>query len=272
MRIDVYYADEAPRVIETAGESLLSSQTMAGARPLAGEGRQVVAVMLRPRCDLMCRGSGLAVELSCWTAPGRRCATGEVADFGRTSSVQVLDYHVVWSWEVLPASDAARVIALDVDGRERVRRLGGGLCDLTAFSVLERRLLGDSVCRSRPLHARVGLVLAALRRAHPDMDDDALGDLYGLGGGLLEYARQMSGASPESDSRAGADDGLSGLVERVRAAASGEELVGVCADAILDAGADLRMLLRACSSRGVGTEGLAEAWDEAEASLAFSSF
>jgi len=268
MRIDVYYADEAPRVIETSGESLLSSQTMAQAGALPGEGRQVVAVMLRPRVDLMCKGSGLSVELSCWTAPGGRSAAGEVADFGRTSAVQVLDYHVVWSWEVLPASEVARVVALDVDGRARVRRVGGRILDLTAFGLLEREVIGDSVARSMPLHGRVGRVHAALRQADPDLTDEAIGGLYGLGTHLYDYAQKMLGKPASGGARAGADDSLSDAVARLREASCFPDLVAACEEAILDHWADLRLLGRACSARGVSVEGLKEAWDEAEGNLA----
>ena len=270
MRIDVTYAGGAPRVIETAGESMLSGGTLeAAASP---HGRGVVAVMLRPRIDRMCEGRGLSVEVSCWTArSGEPCA--EVADFGHATRVPLLEYHVAWSWEVLPADEVARAVAVDIDDRHHVRRLGGELMDLTAFHQLERRLIPEGEARSSVLARRVGNVHAAVRRAYPDMDDAAIGDLYGLGSRLYDWAVRMAGSPGKGEggergakgSPGGVADSLAGVADAIGRASSWEEAVGVVYTAIADKGATLSALTRACEARGVATGDLRGLWDEARA-------
>jgi len=80
--------------------------------------------------------------------------------------------------------------------------------------------------------------------------------------GAVGWGRFARGA------RAGADDSLSDAVARLREASCFPDLVAACEEAILDHWADLRLLGRACSARGVSVEGLKEAWDEAEGNLA----
>ena len=251
-----------PRKYSTAG-------TMARHVVPADGGRPVTAVMLRPRVDLMCAGAGLRVELSCWCPPDGSGAERRVADFGHESRVGVLAYHVVWAWEVLPASEVDRVVALDIDGRVRVRRVDGELMDLTAYRLLEERILSEAEVRSRPLHTRVALVHEAVRRSHADMDDAAIGDLYGLGTRLIDYAQRMVAPTGEAGGREGSGAGgaLAGLVSRVGAAATHDDLVACCEEAMLDYGCDLGMLTRACSRAGVPAKGLARAWEDAREGL-----
>lgn len=104
MRIDVTYADRAPRVIETTGEALLSASTMAGAPEWRGANLPVTAAMMRPRTDLLMRdGFGLVVELCAWSAATdgwRDEAT--IADFGHETEAPRMQFHVFRVWEVLP--------------------------------------------------------------------------------------------------------------------------------------------------------------------------
>jgi hypothetical protein len=179
--------------------------------------------------------------------------------------VGVLSYHVVWAWEVLSASDVERVVALDIDGRVRVRRIDGDLMDLTAYRILEERLLSEAEVRSRPLHKRVALVHEAVRRSHAGMGEAEIGDAYGLGTRLIDYARRMvTPHEGDGDQKgSGASDGLAGLAARIGAATTHEELVACCEEAMLDLGCDFSMLRRACARAHVSVEGLDEAWAEA---------
>ena len=199
-----------------------------------------------------------------------------MADFGYATRVPLLEYHVAWSWEVLPAKEIARVIAVDIDDRNHVRRIGGAFIELTAFYQLERRLIPEGEARSSMHARRVGNVQAAVRRAHPDMDDAAIGDLYGLGPRLYDWAVRMAGSPGRGEGGDGGAKGgkgslggvagsLAGVADAVGRASSWEEVVGAVASAIANNGATLSALTRACESCGVATGDLRGLWDEASA-------
>ena len=78
-------------------------------------------MMLRPRLDRMCEGRG-SRSRSAVGLRGRGEPCTEVADFGYATRVPLLEHHVAWSWEVLPAKEIARVIAVDIDDRNHVRK------------------------------------------------------------------------------------------------------------------------------------------------------
>ena len=187
-----------------------------------------------------------------------------MTDYGYATRVPLLEYYVAWLWEVLPAKEIARVIAVDIDDRNHVRRIGGEFIDLTAFYQLERRLIPEGEARSSMLARRVGNVCAAVRRAHPDMNDTAIGELYGLGPRLYDWAVRMAGF-PDKGSLGGVAGSLAGVADAVGRASSWEEVVGAVASAIANDGATLSALTRACESCGVATGELRGLWDEASA-------
>ena len=290
MRIDVTYAGHAPRVIETGGESLVSSGTLSVGD---GEGLPVTAVMLRPRLDLLGRdGHGLAVEICGWsTATYAGGAEGRLDDLGGSWEVPLLSFHVFRLWEVLPAGELDDVVAIDIDDRMHVARVGGDLVDLTAFEVLERELLSAAEVSAMPLHKRVWLVHDRARRASPGTTDEEVGARYGLGTRLIDWARGVEGTmgdagvargplgrgdarAPEAPAQAaavpvgsGVDDGLSDLVAELAAATGADELRRVVERAILDVGVSLTEAEKACARRGVGVPLLERVWREAEDEL-----
>ena len=272
MRIDVTYAGRAPRVIETGGESLISSGTLSQG---GGEGVPVTAVMLRPRLDLLSRdGHGLAVEVCGWsTATFAGGAEGRLADLGG-------------SWEVPPAAELADVVAIDIDDRMHVMRVAGDLVDLTAFEVLERELLSAAEVSAMPLHKRVYLVHDRAKRASPGTGDEQVGARYGLGTRLIDWARGVAGTTGESvvDGAGGAagrgaapapdalvgsgvDDGLSDVVAALAAAPDEDELSAIVERTILDRGVSLGEVQKACQRRHVGVASLERVWREVEDEL-----
>ncbi|MBR3384444.1 MAG: hypothetical protein IKG69_04455 [Atopobiaceae bacterium] len=271
MRIDVTYANEPPRVIETSGESLLSPSTVAGSPEWRGGALPVTAVMLRPRTDLVGQdGQGLVVELCAWSAddgPNRARAT--LDDLGGRREVPRLLFHVFRVWEVLPAGEVERAVDIDIDGRIHLSRIGGRLLDLTAYERMEERLLSANERAERPLDQRVLLVHDRLRWTHPNMGDSELGDLYGLGGALFDYAIGLAGAT-DSDEAAGddaqaLDDGFDELAAALNAGGDRAELASVLADAMFDDPClTIEAVGRALEARGMHVDDLAGLWDEAQ--------
>lgn len=266
MRIDVTYADRAPRVIETAGEALLSASTMAGAPEWRGASLPVTAAMLRPRTDLLMQeGYGLVVELCAWSAAtdGWR-EEAVITDFGHETGAPRMQFHVFRVWEVLPPEDVARVTDIEIDGRIHVMRVGGRLLDLTCYERLEGTLLSRSECNEHPLHQRVLLVHERLRRERPGLSDGQLGDVYGLGDALFEYASLLEGVDDHDDAPV-PEDGLGGFASAYGSADTGEGRISAVMDAMLgvdDVTAD--GLRHALDARGIDASGLGVAWEEAE--------
>ena len=266
MRIDVTYAGEAPRVIETSGEAMLSSSVVS----LSGGRRDVAAVMLRPRLDLLGRGGrGLAVEVCYWDAGDEDGPSGEIADFAGEWSVPRLRFHTWRVWEVLSWEEASRALAIDIDGRIHLRRIEGRLLDLTAFECLERTLLSSAEVQGRPLRERVRLVHSRIRLAEgTDLTDAQIGSRYGLGTALADWAGlEEEDKGKVKERGGGVDDGLGDVVARIAGAHSRDDAVRAVTSAMLDHGADLNALRRACKARGVDARGLAALWSEAERAL-----
>jgi hypothetical protein len=268
VRIDVTYAGRAPRVIETSGESLLSSATLS-AGPAGGT--PVTAVMLRPRLDLLGKGGhGLAIEVCGWsTATFAGSAKAEVADLGGSWQVPLLSFHVFRVWEVLPADELADVVAIDIDSRMHVMRIGGDLLDLTAYEACERELLSAAEVSGNALFKRVYLVHDRAKQQSPGIDDEAVGARYGLGTRLIDWARNAA-AEPSASGvpvGSGVDDGLSDLMAELTAAASEQDLAAVVERAILDRGLSLKEVMRACETRKLRVEGLERIWSKVEDEL-----
>lgn len=269
MRIDVTYADRAPRIIETAGEAMLSASTMSGAPEWRGTSLPVTAVMLRPRTDLLARGdAGLVVELCAWSSANdgwRDDAT--VSDFGRDTEAPRLQYHVFRVWEVLPPDDVAHAVDIEIDGRIHVRRVGGRLLDLTCYERLEEMLLSHAERSGNPFDRRVMLVHERLRRERPGITDAQAGAAYGLGSALIDYALSL-GSEGDGGSHT-LEDGLGDFASSYGAAESAEQEVQAVADAMLThPGVTLEELRRALNARQMDVEGLTDAWGEAEGRLA----
>jgi hypothetical protein len=123
------------------------------------------------------------------------------------------------------------------------------------------------------LARRVGNVHAAVRRAYPDMDDAAIGDLYGLGPRLYDWAVHMAGSPAKGEGggggakgpAGGVADSLAAVADAIGRASSWEEAVGAVASAIANSDATLSALTRACEAHGVATGDLSGLWDEARA-------
>ena len=270
MRIDVTYASDAPRIIETSGESLLSSATMAGAPEWRGGSLPVTAVMLRPRTDLLVRdGHGLVVEVCGWSADVVGQANVPIDDLGGRCEVPRLAFHVFRVWEVLPADDLARAVDVDIDGRIHLCRIDGQLLDLTAYERLESVLLSTNERSDLPLDQRVLLVHDRLRWTHPGLDDEELGNLYGLGSNLIDYARAMAGATDDQsdapDERDEPDNGFGALLATLAGTDDRDQRVDVLADAMFD-DPDLTFeaLAHAMESRDLPIGDLENIWADAE--------
>lgn len=269
MRIDVTYAGRPPRVIETSGESMLSSSTVANAPEWLGAGLPVTAVMLRPRTDLLADGRhGLVVELCAWSAAtdGRREGAC-VSDLGNETEVPRLLLHVFRAWEVLPADDVARAVAIDIDGRIHVRRVAGRLLDLTAYERLEEDLLSRSERDGCSLSERVTLLHRRVRGS-TGIDDARVGELYGLGTALYDWALSLGG-DMRAEATSGKVDALGYLAQALADADGFEGRVGVLLGAILDDPAlTVEGLEASAVSHGVDVGDIAELWAEAEGRLA----
>lgn len=268
MRIDVTYAGEPPRIIQTSGESRLSSSVMATSPDWRVRHPPVSAVMLRPRTDLVGHeGHGLVIELCAWSAGdanGR--AMAHIDDLGGEYEVPRLLFHVFRVWEVLPADEVARAVVIEIDGRIHLRRVGDALLDVTAYERIEAQLLSQRERSERTLEQRVLLVHERLRWTHPDLDEEGIGDLYGLGRALHDYAVSMAGAEDAStqDEAKEPDDGLSELVSRLQDATGEDEIAWALSDAMLDdPDLTLAALERGCKARSILLNGLAEAWHAA---------
>ena len=270
MRIDVTYAGRAPRVIETSGESLLSSATMAESPEWRSGSLPVTAVMLRPRTDLLGRdGHGLVVEVCGWSADITGQASFPINDLGGRCEAPRLAFHVFRVWEVLPADDLALAVDVNIDGRIHLCRISGQLLDLTAYERLEPALLSPNERADMPLDQRVLLVHDRLRWTHPDLDDEELGDLYGLGGSLVDYARTMTGTtdgqSDAPDERGEPDDGFSTLLDTLTGTDDRGQRVDILADAMFDDPTlTFEALARAMESRGMPVDGIEDIWADAE--------
>lgn len=267
MRIDVTYAGDAPRVIETSGEALLSSSTIAAAPEWVGTGLPVTAVMLRPRTDLLGEeGSAFTVEVCAWSTTDAG-ANATVRDLGGEFEVPRMAFHVVRTWDVLPPEDVARVIALDIDGRIHVRRVGGRLLDLTAFEHVEADLLSATERSGCALDQRVLVVHERLRALHPGLSDEELGDVYGLGGALHAWASTLAGDGPRDGRGTGGAHGA--LVASLAEADSLDECVDLLADAIVtDPDLTTEALTRAARESGADLGDVEALWAEAEDRIA----
>lgn len=269
MRIDVTYAGRPPRVVETSGESMLSSSTVANAPEWLGTGLPVTAVMLRPRTDLLADGGhGLVVELCAWSAATEGWREGaHVADLGGDAEVPRLLLHVHRVWEVLPADDVARAVAIDIDGRIHVRRVAGRLVDLTAYERLEADMLSRAERDGHSLSERVTLLHRRMRDAM-GADDAQVGGLYGLGTMLHDWALSLGGGTRDGET-SGKDDALGTLVRAIADAGDFEGRVSVLLGAILDdSGLTVEDLRASVASLGVDVGDVAELWAEAEERLA----
>lgn len=269
MRIDVVYFDRPPRVIETSNEGMLSASTVANAPEWRGAGLSVVGAMLRPRTDLLAGGEGLRVELCAWSA-----ATDEwhedaaILDFGYESQVPRLQLHVFRVWEVLPPEDVAHVTSIDIDGRIHVRRIGGRLLDLTAYERVEEVLLSRTEVGDLPLDQRVLLVHDRMRRANPGMDDDQVGESYGMGSALFDYALACGAGEARDDAVPQQRDGLDELVAVLAACEDREGLVLALQGAIIEI-EDLTptTLAKALVAREMDLGDVDDLWAEAEGRL-----
>lgn len=267
MRIDVAYDDRPPRIIETSGEAMLSSSTVANAPEWRGAGLPVTAVMLRPRTDLLSRpDSGLSIELCAWSAAGDgRGGAASISDFGHVMEAHRLQFHVFRTWEVLPPEDVAHVVDIAIDGRVHVCRLGGRLLDLTCYERQEERLLSRSEMGAHPLDQRVLLVHERLRRERPGMTDAEAAASYGLGSELLDYALSFGGSAEEGDGGSmEPDGGLGELAAMLAAAASREDRVLLLEDAMLaDPDLTLDALRRSLGRGASGSMDVDGLWEEA---------
>jgi hypothetical protein len=274
VRIDVTYAKGAHRIIETSGEAALSSQTMERSPEWRGRDLPVTAVMMRPRVDLVGSGGmGLAVEICAWSSDRQRGGTlARLTDLGGTREVPRLLFHVFRVWEVLPADELEHVVDIDIDGRIHLARIAGRLVDLTAYECLERRLLSGAEIHERAFEQRVLIVHDRLRWEYPKDDNEALGDRYGLGSFLYDYASRLSGNHDpdenegENDDRPQAlADGFDDICNAIASAASDQEAVDALADAMLgDPDLMPYVLERALEARGMDIGRLDDLWDEAE--------
>ena len=274
MRIDVTYADRAPRVVETSGEAMLSASTVAAAPEWRGTGLPVTSVMLRPRTDLLARGdTGLVVELCGWsTATDGWGDDVTVSDFGRDTEVPRLQFHVFRTWDVLPAEDVAHAVDIQIDGRVHVHRIGGRLLDLTCYERVEERLLSHAERNGHPLHQRVMLVHDRLRR-ESDMTDAEVGASYGLGTTLFDYALVMAGPASDDESFPPTatpvpHDDLDGFADAYDSAIDDETRIAAVMDAMLaDPNASVDGLRHAPDIRQIDASDLDDIWTEAEVRL-----
>lgn len=269
MRIDVTYAGMPPRIIETSGESMLSSSTVANAPEWLGAGLPVTAVMLRPRTDLLADGRhGLTVELCAWSAATDGLREGaRVSDLGNETEVPRLLLHAYRAWEVLPADEVAHAVAIDIDGRIHVRRVAGRFLDLTAYERLETDMLGRSERDGLSLAERVVLLHKRMREAMA-VDDARVGELYGLGTTLHDWALSLGG-DVRDEATSGQDDGNGALVKALAEAGDFESRASVLLGAILDDPAlSVEGLEASVDSCGVDVGDVSELWVEAEGRLA----
>lgn len=160
------------------------------------------------------------------------------------------------------------MVDIEIDGRIHVMRVGGRLLDLTCYERLEDRLLSRAERNDHPLHQRVLLVHERLLREWPGLSDGQLGDLYGLGTSLYDYATVLEGVE-DNDEDSAPDDGLDGFAAAYGAAGTDEERVAAVTDAMLGVPDITEEGLRhALNARDINASGLEDAWHEAEAELA----
>jgi hypothetical protein len=216
---------------------------------------------MRPRVDLIgSDGIGLAVEICTWSSDCQRGgALSRLTDLGGTHEVPRLLFHVFRVWEVLPADELEHVVDIEIDGRIHLARIAGRLVDLTAYERLERRLLSGAEIHERAFEQRVLIVHDRLRWEYPKDDNEALGDRYGLGSFLYDYASRLSGNHDpdenegENDDRPQAlADGFDDICNAIASAASDQEAVDALADAMLgDPDLMPYVLERALEARGM---------------------
>ena len=113
------------------------------------------------------------------------------------------------------------------------------------------------------------LVHDRLRWTHSGLNDEELGDLYGLGSNLIDYARAMTGATDDQgdtlNGRGGLDDGFGALLATLTETDDRNQRVDVLADAMFD-DPDLtyEALAHAMESRDLPIGDLENIWADAE--------
>jgi len=218
--------------------------------------------MMRPRLDLACKGMGLMVEQVGWSFAGDQVGKWPFRDLDEPREAPKLSFYVLRAWEVLPASEVASAVSIDIDGTWHLRNIAGCLVDTSAYEQTEAWVLGDAVTHSMGILERVPMVVNFLRALEPHITDGMLAHRYGVSPVLLRLSRKLAGDSKQTKGK-GADDGLSKLVDALSKAGTREKRVAVLKEAIMDVRVGTKDLVRACKHRGVEIEDLEGIIDEA---------
>jgi len=265
MEIRATYMDGPPRVITTGGESMVSGGGMERAPEWVRQHVGAAAIEYRPRIDQLLAGQGLTIEVFTWsTFTNRATPHRTVEDFYGRWEVPVLSFHAFRTWDVMGASEAARLRELTIDGEFRFMRLGGVLTYLTPFERLEAWVLSDDERGSMALADRVMLVHERVRGMRPGISDTSVGNLYGMASTLVSWAAKIA-KKANYGVRDGVDNGFGDLVERLSGAEDDFARTACLMEAICkDPHLSWPALAHACRERNVDVRRMQAVWDEAK--------